>query len=105
MSAKILNPKAVPIPIIQHNNDMNTADFFLDKNLSSAKYATPGSKIEIEELNAAIDNRIKNKGPINCPKSIWLKADNKETKTRPGPLPGSRLNANIIGKIANKYWV
>ena len=66
----MLNPKAVPIPIIQHNNDINTADFFLDKNPSSAKYATPGSNIEIEELNAAIDNRIKNKGPINCPNSI-----------------------------------
>ena len=23
-----------------------------------------------------------------------------ETKTRPGPLPGSKLNAKIIGKIA-----
>ena len=97
---KILKPVAVPIPITQHKIEITIADCFLVKNSSSARYATPGSRIEIEELKAAIDSKIKNIGPISWPNSIWLKADNRETNTKPGPLPGSRLKAKIIGNIA-----
>ena len=50
---------------IQHKIEITSADCFLVKNSSSARYATPGSRIEIEELKAAIDNKIKNIGPIS----------------------------------------
>ena len=85
---------------IRSLNEIISADLFLDKIFSSDIYATPGSKRDIEELNAATDNSIKNKGPINCPNCIWLKAESIETKTSPGPLFGSKLKAKIIGKIA-----
>ena len=62
---KILKPVAVPIPITQHKIEITIADCFLVKNSSYARYATPGSRIEIEELKAAIDSKIKNIGPIS----------------------------------------
>ena len=78
-----------PMPIIHDKAEITIADFFLDKILSSDKNATPGSRIDIEELNAATDNNIKNMGPMNCPYCISLKADAKDTKTIPGPSPFS----------------
>ena len=47
-----------------------------------------------------MDRRTKKTGPMSWPNCIWLKADNIETKTNPGPLFGSKLKANIIGNIA-----
>ena len=73
------------------------ADFFLDKILSSDKYATPGSNIEIEELSAATDNSIKNIGPIICPNCISLKAEAIDIKTRPGPLA---LSSPIFSRVS-----
>ena len=61
----MLNPVAVPMPINQQRVEIAIADFFLLRNPSSARYATPGSKIDIEELKAAIDRRMKKIGPIN----------------------------------------
>ena len=100
-SAHRLKLSADPKPNIHIKNERISAARFLDKMSSSAKKATPGSSKEIEELKAAIDNRIKNKGPITNPNSIWLNAESIETKTNPGPLFGSRLKAKIIGKIAS----
>ena len=62
---KILKPVAVPIPINQQRIDITIADFFLLRKPSSARYATPGSKIDIDELNAAMDRSMKKIGPIN----------------------------------------
>ena len=99
-SDQMLKLKTDPIPRTHIKNEIISADLFLDKIPSSERYATPGSSKEIEELRAATDNRIKNNGPINCPNCIWLKAESIETKTNPGPLLDSRLNAKMIGKIA-----
>ena len=63
-------PNAVPIPINQHIKEIIIADFVLERYPSSERYATPGSSIEIEELSAATDNKIKKIGPIMFPKSI-----------------------------------
>ena len=95
-------PKAVPIPISQQVIEIIIADFVLERYPSSARYATPGSNIEIEELRAATDNNIKKIGPIIFPKSIVLNAVWSEIKTSPGPPLASRpCIANIIGKTAN----
>ena len=69
-SDKILKLNAEPIPRIHTKNEIISADLFLDKIFSSDKYATPGSKREIDELKAATDSNIKNNGPINCPNCI-----------------------------------
>ena len=60
-----LKLNAEPIPSNQIKNEINAAASPLDKILSSERYATTGSKRDIEELNAATDKRMKNKGPIN----------------------------------------
>ena len=60
----------------------------------------PTTEEEYIAALAATDNNINNSGPINSPNCIWLNAVSIETKTNPGPLLGSRLNAKIIGKIA-----
>ena len=73
------------------------ADFFLDNILSSDRYATPGSKIEIEELSAATDNSIKNIGPIIYPNCISLKVEAIDIKTRPGPLA---LSSPICSRVS-----
>ena len=73
------------------------ADFFLDNILSSDRYATPGSKIEIEELNAATDSNIKNIGPIIFPNCISLKVEAIDIKTRPGPLA---LSSPICSRVS-----
>ena len=67
---------------------------------SSSKYATLGSSKEIALLNAAIESNAKKAGPTTLPKGISTKADNRLTNTRPGPAPGSKPYAKIIGKIA-----
>ena len=62
--------------------------------------ATPGSINEIEELNAAILKRIKNRVPNSTPKGMFAKAIGNVTKTSPGPSVGSKPFAKTIGKIA-----
>ena len=66
----MLKLSAEPIPRIHTKNEIICADPFLDKIFSSDMYATPGSRRDIEELKAATDNSIKNKGPITCPNCI-----------------------------------
>jgi len=51
-------------------------------------------------LNAAIYKSANKAGPTRLPKGMSTKADNKLTKTRPGPAPGSKPYAKIIGNIA-----
>ena len=66
----------------------------------SISQATPGSINEIDELNAAMLNRIKNKVPKNTPNGIELKAIGNVTNTKPGPSEAARPLAKTIGKIA-----
>ena len=90
----------LPIPITHAKSPKVKAAENRDTIFSSSKYATLGSRRDIALLNAAIDNSAKKAGPIILPKGISTKADNRLTKTRPGPAPGSRPYAKIIGKIA-----
>ena len=55
--------------------------------------------IENKQITTPQSN-AKKAGPTILPKGISTKADNKLTNTRPGPAPGSKPYANIIGKIA-----
>ncbi len=55
---------------------------------------------EIDELNAAMLNKTKNKVPKNTPKGMELNAMGNVTKTRPGPSDAAKPFAKTIGNIA-----
>ena len=100
ISDQSLKLSTLPMPITQAKSPKIKAAENLETIFSSSKYATLGSKRDIALLNAAIDKSAKKAGQTILPKGISTKADNKLTKTRPGPAPGSRPYAKIIGKIA-----
>ena len=86
------------MPIIQANSPSVKAAEKRETIFSSSKYATLGSSKDIAP-NAAIDSNTKKAGPTILPNGMSTNADNRLTNTSPGPAPGSRPYAKIIGKI------
>ena len=100
ISDQSLKLRTLPMPIIQANSPSVKAAEKRETIFSSSKYATLGSSKDIALLNAAIDSNAKKAGPTILPNGMSTNADKRLTNTSPGPAPGSRPYAKIIGKIA-----
>ena len=72
----------------------------LDQPFSSIKYAVTTSRIEIAEVNAAINRIKKNSVPHISPPPIWGNIVGSTTKISPAPSLGSAPIAKTIVKIA-----
>ena len=81
--------RMLPMPTNQMMSPRIIAAVDLETILFSSKYATLGSSKEIALLKAAMDNNIKNAGPIIFPKGISIKIVNRLLNTRPVPCCGS----------------
>ena len=98
ISFQILKLKTLPMPTTHMIKPRITAAVRRETILFSSKYATLGSSKEIALLSAAIDNSVKNAGPIKLPtKPISLKIDSRLIKTRPWSL----CRIHVVGK---NHW-
>ena len=95
-----LKDKALNNPINHAINPNKRVAVILLILRDSINQATPGSIREIDELNAAMLSKTKNKVPKNTPKGMELNAMGNVTKTRPGPSDAAKPFAKTIGNIA-----
>ena len=99
-SDRRLNDNALKRPINQAKKPKIIVAVILLIFKDSINQATPGSMSDIEELKAAMLNKIKNNVPKKTPNGIELKAIGRVTKTSPGPSDAVKPFAKTIGKIA-----
>ena len=69
-----LNDKAAKDPSTKPTKPTTKAAIRLDSLVSSHNHETGASIIAIEEVNAAKNNKTKNKAPNTKPPDVWEKA-------------------------------
>ena len=79
---------------------MIVAFFLVSLNLS-IMLVTPNSSIEIDDVNAPMNNNAKNKNPKIYPNAIVENIAGRVTNASSGPVAGLKPKENTIGKIIN----